>query len=419
MLTLVGASHHDAPLDVRERLTVSADDLPVLLERVVSRFGAGAVIVTCNRFELYLPGEHQRAGLLDFLVQEAGADRELAGRYLRHRRDAEAVSHLYSVAAGVDSMVLGESEILGQVRAAFSAAVAAGADDAVLSRLFHTAIRVGRRARAETRIGHHTLSLSSIAAEQARTLHPDVERATVLMVGAGDAGRLAAEALVERGVGEVLVANRTARRGELLAEDLGGRAVPFERLVEALSESDVVIAASGSPDHVVSSAQLAEAMARRNGRPLVAIDIGLPRDFEPAVRELPGVTYRDLDDLQAIAAGHFRAREAEVVRASEIIEQETERFVNWWEQLRVIPTISALTERAELLRRAEMAKSVGRLDLSEEQVGQLEAMTRALVKQILHDPISTLRERGDRDVYVDALRTLFRLDERPPSVEDM
>ncbi len=419
MLTLVGVSHHDAPLDVRERLTVAADDLPALLGRVGSRFGAGAVVVTCNRFEIYLPGAHERASVLDFLVQEAGADPELAGRYFQYRRDAGAVSHLYSVAAGLDSMVLGESEILGQVRAAFSAAVAAGADDAVLSRLFHTAIRVGRRARAETGIGHHALSLSSIAAEQARALHPDVQRATVLVVGAGDAGRLAAEALVERGVGEVLVANRTARRGELLAEDLGGRAVPFERLVDALSESDVVIAASGSRDHVVSRAQLAEAMARRNGRPLVAIDIGLPRDFEPAVRELPGVTYRDLDDLQAIAAEHFRAREDEVGRVSAIVEQETARFVSWWEQLRVVPTISALTERAELLRRAEMAKSAGRLNLSEEQAAQLEAMTRALVKQILHDPIATLRERGDRDVYVDALRTLFRLDEAARPVEDV
>lgn len=418
MLTLLGASHHDAPLDARERLTVAADDLPILLGKVVERFGAGAIIVTCNRFEIYLAGDYQRDSVLDFLVQEAGINSELADRYFQYRLDGDAVDHLYSVAAGLDSMVLGESEILGQVRAAFSGAVAAGADDAVLSRLFHTAIRVGRRARSETRIGHHTLSLSSIAAEQARTLHPEVDSATVLMVGAGDAGRLAAEALVEHGVGGVLVANRTAHRAELMADDFGGQAVPFDRLVDALSESDVVIAASGSPDHVLSGPQVKEAMARRDGRPLVAIDIGLPRDFDPVVRDIPGVEYRDLDDLQAIAAGHFRSREAEAVKVRAIVEEEAHRFSVWWEQLRIVPTISALTERAELLRRTEVAKSISRLDLSEDQVRQLEAMTRALVKQILHDPISVLRERGDRDVYVDALRTLFRLDESTFPVED-
>ena len=239
--------------------------------------------------------------MIDFLVQDGGADRELADRYLQYRRDAEAVSHLYSVAAGIDSMVLGESEILGQVRAAFAATVSVGADEAVLSRLFHTAIRVGRRARAETQIGHHSLSISSIAAQQARALHADVESATVLMLGAGEAGRLAAEALVDHGAGRVLVVNRTAERGEGLADDLGGQALPFERLDEALSESDIVIAASGSPDHLVAREQAVKAMARRNGRPLVIIDIGLPRDFDPTVRDVPGVVYRDLDDLQTVA----------------------------------------------------------------------------------------------------------------------
>ena len=411
MLTLVGASHHDASLDVRERLTVPADDLPDLLGRLSRRFGAGAILSTCNRFEVYLPGAHPRERVIDFLVQDGGADRELADRYLQYRRDAEAVSHLYSVAAGIDSMVLGESEILGQVRAAFAATVSVGADEAVLSRLFHTAIRVGRRARAETQIGHHSLSISSIAAQQARALHADVESATVLMLGAGEAGRLAAEALVDHGAGRVLVVNRTAERGEGLADDLGGQALPFERLDEALSESDIVIAASGSPDHLVAREQAVKAMARRNGRPLVIIDIGLPRDFDPTVRDVPGVVYRDLDDLQTVAAEHFRAREAEVRRVQAIVESEAERFVSWWEQLRVVPTISALTTRTEQLRRVEIEKSVRGLNLTKEQGEQLEAMTKALVKQILHDPITTLRERGDRDVYVDAVRTLFRLDE--------
>ena len=418
MLTLLGTSHHDAPLDVRERLTVAEDDLPQLLSALTERFGAGAALVTCNRFELYLPSAQQRAVVIDFLVDAAGADRALAERYFQHHRDADVVRHLYSVAAGIDSMVLGESEILGQVRGAFSASVAAGADDALLSRLFHTAIRVGRRARAETEIGHHALSISSIAAQQARTLTPDLERASVLVIGAGEAGRLAAEALVDRGVGGVLVANRTAERAAALAHDLGGEAVPFDQLTDALVRSDVVIAASGAADHIVSRQQVADAVARRNGSPLALIDIGLPRDFDPAVRDLAGVTYCDLDDLQAIAAKHFQAREAEVARVQTLVDEETTRFIAWWEQLQVVPTISALTERLDQLRRTELAKSLRRLDLNDEQREQLDAMTRALVRQILHDPIATLRERGDRDIYVDAVRTLFHLDEPLQPLQD-
>ena len=411
MITFVGVSHRTAAIDVRERLSITDDEQPALLRRLAERFGAGALLATCHRLELYLPGAHEPADMVAFLVEEGGIDADLAGRHFRHRRDAEAVDHLYSVAAGIDSMVLGEAEILGQVRTAFGASVAAGADDAVLSRLFHTAIRVGRRARAETRIGHHALSVSSIAAQQARALHPEIERAAVLVIGAGDAGRVAAEALVDRGVGRVRVANRTPEHAQALAEDLGGEAVALDRLVDALAESDVVIAASGSPDHLVTREQVAEAMARRDGKPLVAIDIGLPRDFDPAVRDLPGVVYRDLDDLQSVAAEHFGAREAEVAGVREIVDAETARFVTWWEQLRVVPTISALTERAEQLRRVEVAKSASQLSLSKGETQRLEAMTKALVKQILHDPIVTLRERGDRDLYVDAVRTLFHLDE--------
>ena len=296
---------------------------------------------------------------------------------------------------------------------------AAGADDALLSRLFHTAIRVGRRARAETEIGHHSLSISSIAAQQVRALLPHIERAAVLVLGAGEAGRLAAEALVDRGIGEMTVANRTHERAEDMARELGGRAVPFDRLLDALAESDVMIAASGSQHYLIDRGQIVEVMSRRDGRPLLILDIGMPRDVDPAVRELPNVTYRDLDDLQAIAAKHFGARKAEVTRVLAIIEVETQRFTGWWEQLQIIPTISALTERAERLRRIELEKSLHRLRLSEEQSEQVEALTKALVKQILHDPIATLRERGDREIYVDAVRTLFHLDEPLHPVPDV
>ena len=411
MLTMVGVSHRNAPLSVRERFAITAEALPDVRHEVAERFGSGAIVATCNRLELYVPGEHAPEELTGFLCEAAGADRELAERYLLPRRDAEAVGHLYAVAAGIDSMVIGESEILGQVRSSFAATVAAGADTALLSRLFHTAIRLGRRARSETAIGHGALSISSIAAQQARELTADPAGAAVLVVGAGEAGRLAAASLVDHGIGSITVSNRTESRAEALAEELGGRSVPYGSLGAALSAADVVIAATDAPEPVLNSGSVAGALVRREGAPQLIIDIGVPRACDPGVAAVPGVTYRDIDDLQEIAAAHAHARAAEVQAVERLVEEETGRFLEWWEHLQVTPTIAALSERAEQLRSAELERTLRRLDLDDGERERVEAMTKALVRRILHDPIAALRERGDRDVYVDAVRHLFRLDE--------
>ncbi|MXW23655.1 MAG: glutamyl-tRNA reductase [Chloroflexi bacterium] len=411
MLTMVGLSHRNAPLAIRERFAIPADELPAVREAVVDEFGAGAIVATCNRLELYVPGDHAPKALADFLAGAAAVPPSLGERYLLPRRDEEAVSHLYAVAAGIDSMVLGESEILGQVRGAFSATVAAGADNALLSRLFHTSIRLGRRARSETAIGHGALSISSIAAQQARALVPDLARASVLVIGAGEAGRLAAAALVDHGVGSIAVSNRTASRADALAEELGGRAVPYESVGAALATADVVIAATDAPEPVLNTGRVASALVRREGGPMLIVDIGVPRAAEPAVAAVPGVTYRDIDDLQEVAARHAQARADEVTRVEALIQAETASFLEWWEQLRIVPMISALTERAEYMRRTELDRTLRRLDATPEQRDQLDAMTRALVRRLLHDPIATLRQHGDREVYLDAVRELFRLDD--------
>lgn len=410
MLTLVGTSHRTAPIEARERLAIPGDDLPAVLDRLGARFGSGAIVNTCNRIEMYLPGIHSREAVLDFFIQEAGSDPALAQQYFTASYGTDAIRHLYGVAAGIDSMVLGESEVLGQVRTAFSASVAAGTDSALLSRLFHTAIRTGRRARVETTIGHHALSVSSIAVQQARALCGELEHATVLVLGAGEAGQLAAAALVEHGVREVLVVNRTQSRAEALAAQLGGRALALDDLVSALAQTDIVLAAADAPEPLVTTAIATAALAQRPARELVVIDIGMPRDCDPEIGDLKGISYYDLDDLQAIAAEHFAARASEVAHVEAIVEEEAERFVTWWGQLQVTPTISALTEHAEAVRQAEIAKSLRRMRLDDEQRTQLDALTRAIVKRLLHDPISALRERGDREEYVDTVRTLFHLD---------
>ena len=415
MITFAGMSHHTAPLDVRERLAIDPEALIGVLQRAKESFGAATMITTCNRMELYLPGIHEPEAALGFLETELGVDNEAMKRYFRVAYGADAVRHLYSVASGIDSMVLGETEVLGQVRSAFSSTVAAGADNAMLSRLFHTAIRTGRRARNETAIGERSVSVSSIAAQLARDLFPDLARASVLVVGAGEAGRLAAEAVVAYGAEHIAVTNRTFSRAEALAESLDGRAIPFDAAVEALRTIDIVIAASGSPEALFEDAAVAEATTHRDGQPLLIIDIGVPRDFHPTVRDVPGVSYHDLDDLQTIAARNTEARAGEVEAAQAIVDHEAARFTEWWSQLQIVPTISALTDRAETIRQAEIAKTMHRLKLGEQDRAHVEelidVLTRSLVKQLLHTPISTLRERGDQDTYLDMARTLFRLDE--------
>lgn len=415
MITFAGMSHLTAPLDIRERVAIDADVLNGVLVRAKETFGAATIINTCNRLELYLPGIHEPDAALSFLSTELDVDDELMRRYFSVAYGADAVRHLYAVASGIDSMVVGETEVLGQVRSAFSSTVAAGADNAMLSRLFHTAIRTGRRARNETGIGERSVSVSSIAAQQARDLFPDLARASVLVVGAGEAGRLAAEAVVAYGAERVVVTNRTLERAQALADALGGTALPFGRAVEALRTADIVIAASGSPDALFEDAAVADAVSHRDGHPLLIIDIGVPRDFHSTVRDVPGVSYYDLDDLSDIAARNTEARASEIAAVQAIVDEETSRFAEWWSQLQIVPTISAITDRAEELRRSELAKTMRRLKLTDEERVHVEeltdVMTRALVRQLLHAPISTLRERGDQETYLHTARALFRLDE--------
>lgn len=415
MITAAGFSHRTTPVHVRERLTPPADDIPGILRRARVEFGAAALISTCNRVELYLSGEHAARPVVGFLAREFGTDGDIAQRYLQTWHGVDAVRHLYRVSSGLDSMVVGETEILGQVRAAFSEAVRAETQDAVLSRLFHTAVRTGRRARNETGIGDGALSVSSIAAEQARALLPDLRAARVLVVGAGEAGQLAAQAIVAAGARDVVVTNRTFARAESVAAALGGTAVPFESLSEALSAAHVVIGAAGAATPLVGRAHIEAALAARDGAPLLIIDIALPRTVDPDARALRGVVYRDLDDLQALADRASAARESEVEAVEAIVAEETARFTAWDARLHIAPTIAALTGRTEALRRAEVAKVMRRLrpdGADRAQVEELmEAATRGLVNQLLAGPIATLNEHHDQDGYVDTVRDLFRLDE--------
>lgn len=412
MLTLATMSHHTAPIAVRERLGIATDDLDSVLQKAQLELGPTAIVSTCNRFELYVSGAHETERLLDFIEKLTGGNRHEINRHFHILHDGEVVEHLYRVSAGLESMILGESEILGQLRSAFSAATDTGLEDTTLVRLFHGAIRAGRRARHETAIGHHSLSVSSIAVQQARALHPKLEDARVLVIGAGEAARLTAEALVTQGVHQVTVANRTVSRAEALASELGGNAVSFDELPDALSRCEVVVAASGAPDPIVEYDLVADVIRRREGVPLLFIDIGMPRDIDPTVNDLPDVNYHDMEGLQEIAAVNGHAREREVGAVETVLEEESAIFLDWWDQLASQPTIALLNRRAEQMRQTAVEKSLRKLDIDETARQEIDALTRTIVKRMLHDPINLLRQRGDQErQYIEAARTLFNLDD--------
>jgi glutamyl-tRNA reductase len=411
-VSVTGVSHHETPVELRERFAFNAEQLVPALRRLPSELGGGAILSTCNRSEVYLASELQvgREQAVEALAQARGEPLP-EGIAFYHDEGAGAVRHLFRVAAGVESLVIGESEILGQVREAFSASTEAGTGNAVLARLFHSALRVGRRARSETDIGAHGLSVSALAVSLSRRLLGGLRRKTVLVVGAGEAGRRCAAALMQNGVGRLLVTTRRSGLAEEIAAALNGVAIPYSELTVALAEADVLITATSSPATIILAHDVERAMLSRPQRPLLMVDIAVPRDIDAAARGIPGVHLFDIDDLQAAAEANMEARRREVGAVEAIVEDEVNRFLVWLSGQRVSPTITELRQRAEATRRAELERTLARLvHLDEADRRRIEAMSEALVNRLLHDPVMRLREHG-AERHVEALRELFDLDE--------
>jgi len=411
-LSVTGLSHQTAPVALRERFAFAPEELTEALSRLHAKLGALAILSTCNRTEVYVVAQATPARRLVAAALAAVKGEPVPeGVDFYHLTGVDAARHLYRVAAGIESLVVGEHEILGQVRAAFSAATAAKTSNPVLARLFHTAIRAGRRARDETEIGGHGLSVSATAVALSRQALGDLGRKTVLVVGAGDAARLAAAALAQQGAGRLLVTTRTFERAQDIASDLGGSAYPFSELLAALAEADIVIASTSAPTHVIGAAEVASAMAARPRRPLVIVDIAVPRDVEPAAGEVEGVRLFDIDDLEAAAAINRTARDREVPAVEAIVADEVARFAAWYDGLGAEPTIANLRRRAEATRATEVERTLARLpNLSGAERKRIEAMSKALVKRLLHEPMARLRGSG-AGPRVEAARELFGLDE--------
>ena len=410
MLTLVGISHHRAPIELRERVALDLDGARELAQRL----GHESVVVsTCNRTELYLAGDlanEERA--VEILTTLAGDRRETLASALYRLRDEAVGMHLFRVAAGLDSSVPGEGEILGQLRAAHEA----GTAGPILDRLFREALRAGRRVRVETTIGQHPASVPSAAAAFAQRVLGDLAGHRVLLLGAGKMSASTAHNLVSRGAEIAVVANRTLEHGEELAGRFAARAIPLSGVVAELAAVDVVVSSTSAPGFVVSRADVAAVLPARAGRPLLFVDLAVPRDVDPAIGELAGCFVSNVDDLEAVVAETITVRRSEAVRAERMVEAELERFREWRASLDVTPTIVALRALAAKIREDELERVGARLTETERE--QLELVTKRILAKLLHLPTKRMKEAAlaaDGVAMADVLRHLFGLGEEPAS----
>jgi glutamyl-tRNA reductase len=413
VVTCVGINHQTSPVEEREQLAFSSDGTREALA-VLGRALSGAVLLsTCNRTEVYasLPAGTRQTERVVALLNAIKGTRVDSTRFYAYQH-LDAVRHLFRVSAGIDSMVLGESQILGQVRDAMSHATEAGTLNGVLSKLFHAAVGAGKRARTETHIGRHAVSVGSAAVTLARKNIGDLADKTVLVISAGSMGKLAARALSETGGARVVVANRTRERAQELAAEIGPTAevTALEDMQSALAGADIIVSGTAAEGFIIGPDSVRPVMAGRNGRGLLFIDIAVPRDIDPAVREIDGVHLLDIDDIEAVTASGLNGRQREVERVAAIIEEEVTGFIDWWRSLDVVPVIAALRERAEEIRRREVERALGRLpDLDAESRERIEAMTAAIVKKMLNRPIARLKDGADKSLYMQALEDLFDL----------
>jgi glutamyl-tRNA reductase len=420
----IGVSHKTAPVAVREKLALPPGRATEFLRdlRGDAAVREAVAISTCNRTELYVVGDPVEAetAALGMLARQAGIrPTELAGP-MYSLRNCDAARHLYRVTSGLESMVIGEAEVQGQVKRAHEHALESGTAGPLTNRLFRAALATGKRVRTETAIGDGHLSTSSVAVALAREELGDLRGRHVILIGAGETGELTAEALAAEGVETIFVANRRRDRALSLANRFGGAAVSFDDLPDELGRADMVLASTASPHPIIGEAEMAEVMAARDARPLLMIDLAVPRDIDAACGELPGVTLHDIDDLQAVIARNRRVRQVEARRAEGIIEEEIQHFARWLGSLEVLPTIAALQERGREIAFSVLAENEPRWEsLSERDRERLAAMAQAIATRLLHEPTVRMKQMDDDRVHLrtQVLRELFGLPE-PEAGED-
>jgi glutamyl-tRNA reductase len=425
-LLALGISHKTAPVALRERLAFTESEAAefAVEASATAEVREAVVISTCNRTELYLvvggAGGHlvqAESDVLGLLASRAHIRPTELADAIYSPRNCDVARHLYRVTAGLDSMIVGEAEIQGQVRRAHEAAMRAGCTGPLSNRLFAAALTTGKRVRTETGIGSSRVSVPSVAVDLALSELGDLEKRHVVILGAGETSELTARALAEQGAGTMFVANRHADRALSLAQRFGGSVVGLDKLPDQLLLADIVLSSTSSPHPIVGREELEVVMSEREGRPLLLIDIAVPRDIDAGCADIEGVSLYDIDDLQAVVARNLSSREEETPRAEEIVEEEIHRFARWLGQLDTLPTVSALREHGNTIVEQVLAENAGRWEAaSARDIARVEAVARAVMSRLLHEPTIRLRSLGGERGHasLELVRELFGLQEDVP-----
>ncbi len=417
---LIGASHRTAPVELREKLAFSQEESAALLNRFRSdeMFREGILFSTCNRTEvLFIPHENQEnpvEKMVETISSFKGIKSSEFQSALYIHKGEEAVRHIFRVAASLDSMMVGEPQILGQVKQAYRMAVECKTSGVLVNRMMHKAFSVAKRVRKETGIGDNAVSISYAAIELAHKIFSDLSTKTAMLLGAGEMAELAVEHLAANKVNHIYVANRTFKNAMALAKKFDGEAVRFEDRGQMLKDVDIIISSTGAQGYVLTRDQVKAAMKKRNHRTLFFIDIAVPRDIDPDIGTVPNAYVYDIDDLESIVHSNIRQREQETFKAERFVEQAVFTFQKWMDSLSIVPTIKAINDKMAQIVEMEVDKTIAHLgDLSEEQINAIQRMTRAIASRAMHDPIKFLRNIGDHrndSLYLNVTRQLFNLD---------
>ncbi len=412
---LIGVNHNSAPVEVREKLAVAESRLPEAMKQFAAHPGVeeGLILSTCNRVELLAQTKNGSANLRAFVRDFFKIDTAQLDPHLYERTGADAIRHVFRVTSSLDSMIVGEPQILGQVKEAYATARAVGAVHSQLDLLLTRAFAVAKRVRTETAVGSSAVSVASVAVELAKKIFGSLNGKQVYLVGAGKMSELAARHLLAHGAASIFVANRTHERAAQLAQKFGGEAIRFEQLYETCDRADIVITSTGAPNAIFRREHGELFLSRRKNRPMFFIDIAVPRDVDAEMNKLDGIFVYDIDDLQQGVSSHLAGRRQEADRAEAIVTLEVERFQARIQSREVVPTIVSLQDHLETIRQAEIDRSRGRLGkLTAEQELALDALTRGIVNKIMHTPISTLKTAArepEATTVVDVVRRLFNL----------
>jgi glutamyl-tRNA reductase len=412
---VIGVNHKTAPVEVRERFAISEANLPDALRQLTEVPGVaeGMIVSTCNRVEIIARGKNGSCDLRGFVAKYYGFDSDQYEPYLFEHRGKDAVRHLFRVASSLDSMVIGEPQILGQVKEAYAVARAVGAVQSQLDALLTRSFAVAKKIRSETSVASSSVSVASVAVELAQKIFGELKGKAVCLVGAGKMCELAARHLIAHGAGKIYVANRTFERAVALARKFNGEPVSFDKLYETVEKADIIISSTGAPHAIFRKEHGERFLKVRKNRPMFFIDIAVPRDIDPKLNDLDGIFVYDIDDLQQVVSSHLGDRKREADRAEALVTDEVERFESRLRTVNVVPTIVSLQEHLETVRQAEIDRLRGRLgELTPDQEMAVEALTKGIINKIMHTPITTLKTAAreqEATTVIDLVRKLFNL----------